>query len=167
MKCVRGIVCCLVCAMALLGVSCGKEPLPVAEVLSRLEEVTGDLPAGARYCSDAEEGEAEAMPSDLRNALFGEESERIFSTVEEYAMYLSWSATPTEMAVFRCYSATDAHRVALMCTERIEELRIALRGTEWESLATDAVVICRRRDVLLCITDCARSVEKKADRLLG
>ena len=167
MRYVRWCLCALLCAAALLvGTSCGRSSLSAAEILSRLEETAGELPAGERYYSGVEEGYEGGLPSDLRNSLYGEESEEIFETVEEYAIYLSSAAKPAQIAVFRCYSATDAHRVTLMCMERSEALRTALRGTEWEAFVDGAVVLCRGRDVLLCLTDCAQSMEKQAVRLL-
>lgn len=167
MKYVRWWLCCLLCVVLLFGVSCGRSSFSVAEILLRLEDAAEELPAGERYYSGVEEGYEGALPSALRDALYGEESEEIFETVEEYAMYLSSAAKPAQIAVFRCYSATDAHRVTLMCMERIELLRVALRGTEWEAFVGGAVVTCRGRDVLLCVTDSPRSMEQQANRLLG
>lgn len=166
MKFVRWWLCCLLCVALSFAVSCGRRSLSVVEILLRLEETAGELPAGERYYSGVEEGYEGDLPSDLRNALYGEDSEEIFETVEEYAMYLSSAAKPAQIAVFRCYSATDAHRVTLMCMERVELLRVALRGTDWEAFVDGAVVLCRGRDVLLCLTDCAQSMEKQAVRLL-
>lgn len=158
-------LCLLLCVVLLL--SCGGRSDPTAEILLELEQVAGALPVGERYYSGEEDGGEGAMPSDLRDALYGAESEEIFATVEEYAIYLSSAAKPYEIAVLRCYSATDAHRVTQACMERRETLRVALRGTEWETLAKDSLVMFRGRDVLLCVSDRSRSVEERARRLLG
>ena len=151
----------------LLGVSCASARESVEEILVQLEKETAPLPAGNRYRSGVSEGEDEALLTDVRDALYGQRSEEIFALVEEYAIYLSATAMPYEIGVFRCYSSTDAHRVALMCMERIEALRVALGGTQWETVVGEAEVVCRGRDVLLCLTERSESVARKANRLLG
>ena len=159
-------VCLCICVAMLLCVACGREPMATADILRELEAEAESLPAGERYTSTAEEGSDGYCSADLRRSLYGEDAEEIFETVEEYAIYLSSAAKPYEIAVFRCYSATDAHRVALMCMERAELLRVALHGTDWETFADGATVLCRGHYVVLSLTDEPRAVEERAKRLL-
>ena len=164
MKYLKSFVSGWICMAVVFFTSCGIQQLSAVQILSQLEMAADKQSVGEHYTSEAEAG---GLPSDVRGTLYGEGADEIFQMMEEYAIYLSSTAKPEEISVFRCYSATDAHRVALMCMERIELLRIALKGTEWENLVENAVVVCRGRVVVLCIVDSSRSLKKEAERLIG
>ena len=144
--------------------ACERQNADTAELLAELIEVSGELPDGEIYRSDAEEGSEGYLSPYLRESLYGENAEELFETVEEYAIYLSSFVVPIEIAIFRCYSATDAHQIEAMCLNRAESLRIALRGTEFEELTDSVRVLCRGRYVVMLLTECQEEATQKAQR---
>ena len=162
--CVR-LACFLLFLLFLLP-SCGQKNSSPREILDELMAVSGELPEGTVFLSDAEEGSEEYLSPTLLRAMYGEEAEEEFEAVEDSALYLSSFAAPYEIAVFRCYSATDARRIEALCLYRADEIRVALRETDFYSLIDSLRVLCRGKTVILMLTAEPDETERLALRLI-
>ncbi|MBE6667999.1 MAG: hypothetical protein E7607_06810 [Ruminococcaceae bacterium] len=137
----------LILAVALSLVCCGTNNKPCEKILNGITDDVKNLPAGKIYRSHSEAGTDGYFTESMRKAMYGEDSERYFSLMEEYALFVS-SGEPCEIAVFKCYSATDARSVEFMCMNRLQLLRVALNGTGFSSLCDGIRVIREGRYVV-------------------
>ena len=135
--------------LAFCVVSCGSRE-SAEDVLYRICSDI-ELPSGATYLSGAPEGSAFYLSPDTARAMYGEDVQDVFSLVEEYAIYLSRRAMPSEVAVFRCYSRSDADRVLRLCLARVENMKIQLSGTEYASIAEGVDIRVRGRVVIMTL----------------
>ena len=152
----------LVFAVVMFAVSCGVNNKDSTEILRDIMEDVDSLPAGKIYRAECEEGSGEYFTDSMRKAMYGEDSDRYFSLMEEYSIFVSSSGFPGEIAVFKCYSATDARLVEFMCRNRAELLRVALRSTAFSELAESISVLREGRYVVFVMADGYRGNPKKA-----
>lgn len=148
-------------------VSCSTDDRSTDDILDEMVSVLPSLPSGTVYRSSAQEGDEDFMSGSLAKAMYGEGADKMFSTVEEYSVYLSSFAEPYEIAVFKCYSRTDAHGVLAMCLTRRDILQISLRGSAFYELCDDIRIISRGRYVIMCLTDSPDLCERTAHSLIG
>ena len=142
----------LILAFCLNISSCQRVNKPCARMLEEIMSDTEMLPAGNVYSSQCEMGSDRYFPDSMRKTMYGEDSDRWFSLMEEYALFVSSSGIPCEIAVFKCYSATDARSVEFMCLNRAELLRTALRGTGFSELC-DRIYVEREGRLVLFIME--------------
>lgn len=143
----------LVLAIIMSGVSCGANNKPCIDILNEITDGVEKLPAGKIYRSQSEAGTDGYFTDSMRNAMYGEDSERYFSLMEEYALFASSSGVPCEIAVFKCYSATDARSVEFMCRNRAQLLVVALNGTGFSELCDEISVIREGRYVVFVMAE--------------
>ena len=147
--------------------ACHTQPIRADHVLDALMAQCDDLPAGSVYRSGAEEGsEAYFSPSLLR-ALYGESAETAFSSVADYAVYLSAHSYPAELAVFVCHSASDTDPITALCLNRRDALQVALRGTSWERDIESIFIVSQGRFVVMGFAKNSEALQKEALRLIG
>ena len=140
----------LILAFCLNISSCQRVNKPCARMLEEIMSDTELLPAGNVYSSHSEVGSDRYFPDSMRKTMYGDDCDRWFSLMEEYALFVSSSGILCEIAVFKCYSATDARSVEFMCLNRAELLRTALRGTGFSELC-DRISVMREGRVVLFI----------------
>ncbi len=155
----------VLCVSFLLCTACAQKRIDTEAILTELLDVSGELPRGEIYRSGAEEGSVSYLSPSLRQAMYGEDSEELFCTLEEYSIYLSSFAIPCEIAVFSARSVSDAEAIAALCLGRADTLRVLLRQTEFQDMAQSVRVICRGRLVIMGLVEDPDSFEKEAARL--
>ena len=143
----------LILAFCLNISSCQRVNKPCARMLEEIMSDTEILPAGNVYGSQCEMGSEGYFPDSMRKTMYGDDCDRWFSLMEEYALFVSSSGIPCEIAVFKCYSATDARSVEFMCLNRAELLRTALRGTGFSELCGRISVARDGRVVLFIMAE--------------
>ena len=85
--------------------------------------------------------------------MYGDEAERGFALLEDYAIYLSSFSVPYEVAVFRCRSTSDTDTIAAMCLGRIDAMRVLLHDTEYAKVLEKARVTQNGRFVIMVAAD--------------
>ena len=143
----------LILAFCLNISSCQRVNKPCARMLEEIMSDTEMLPAGNVYRSQCEMGRDGYFPDSMRKTMYGDDCDRWFSLMEEYALFVSSTGIPCEFAVFKCYSATDARSVEFMCLNRAELLRTALRGTGFSELCGRISVARDGRVVLFIMAE--------------
>lgn len=156
----------VLCVISLFSVSCGEKQIHAETLLEELREVSGEMPEGSLYLSGAEEGSDTYFSPSLRNAMYGEDAEELFSLLEEYAVYLSSFASPCEIAVFRSASVSDAERITAMCMGRADTVRVLLRQTEFRDMTDSIRVICQGKYVIMGLIPEPEAFERQALRLI-
>lgn len=141
----------LLLAQALALTSCADNDKPCEDILY---EICDDLklPAGQTYLCGAEVGGEKYLSENTACTLYGEWAEELFGFAEDYALYISEFALPSEIAVFRCFSSKDAEGAERICLERADILNVLLRETNM-SQKGGAVVISKGKYVVMILTD--------------
>ncbi len=134
---------CLVISFLLLFslAACSVSPMSTDKALSRIMEKGEKLPDGMIYHLGAEEGSEYYLPPSVRDSMYGDASEEIFSLLEDYSIYMSSFAKPFEIAVFKCRSKSDGRRIEAMCRDRRDIVSVALRETEFYEMCRDIRII--------------------------
>ncbi len=115
-------------------VSCG-DRRNTEDILFNITKRFDDLPDGNVYLSSATEGSENFLSASVIKSLYHDGADEYeFSMIEEYAIYISSFAKPSEIAVYKCYSRSDANLIASMCLKRIEKLSIMLAGTAFSEI---------------------------------
>lgn len=143
----------IVLIIVMSAVSCMANNKPCMEILNEIVDDVERLPAGKIYRSGSEAGGEGFYTEGMRKTMYGEDSERYFSLMEEYALFVSSSGVPCEIAVFKCYSATDARGVEFMCRNRAQLLSVALNGTGFATLCDRIIIIREGRYVLFVMAE--------------
>lgn len=126
-----------------------------------------ELPTGQMYCKNGSDTAPRALPEDTVRIMYGNDAERIFGLLEDYAIYLCAAGAPYEAAVFKCHSASDSDSVAAMCLERADELSVLMRDTEYADIAGNARVISRGKYTVMVIAPDPQRAEEIAKDLVG
>ena len=146
--------------------SCSDAPRDAHGILDRIMESEKNIPAGVVYTPNAREGEEGYLSPALAEALWGEDAKEGFGMLEDYAVYISSFASPTEIGVFRCYSATDAIRIEQLCRARADIVTVALRQTEYHGLCRNARIMRRGDTVVFTLTEDPDSTLRLVKRLI-
>ena len=152
------------CIVCLICSSCGGQRRS-EELLSSLLEVSGELPEGEIYRSEAEVGGEGYLPPTVREVLYGAEAEELFSLLENYAIYVSSFASPCEIGVFVARSASDAPRIAAMCLERRDTVSVLLRQMGMGDRMEAIRIVHKGKTVIMGLTDKPDAFERAALRL--
>lgn len=156
----------ILCLCLLFGTSCAPRRVSAAELLTELQSELQELPEGKVYLCAAEEGSDGFFSPALREVMYGEGTEEIFSLIEDYAIYLSSFATPCEIAVFCLRSASDAAEVVAMCLARADALRVLLRETGASDMKDSIRIVSKGKIVLMGMTNAPDAWERRAHRLI-
>lgn len=149
----------------LLLCSCASEEKRCEDIaLSLCAEL--ELPAGQLYCKDESAEPPRTLPADTVKIMYGNEGERVFGLLEDYAIYLCETGMPYEVAVFRTYSVSESDSVALLCLERADTLSVLLRDGEYADTVRNAKILSRGRYTVMVIAPDFEKAEEIAERLI-
>ena len=141
-------------ALILLGLcGCRRQVQSCQELLESVMAEESTLPAGACYFFGVEEGQTGYFNGTVMRAMYGEDAGEIFDLLEDYGIYLSSFASPSEIAIFRCRSPSDVGQVEAMCRNRVDQLCVALRGTVFFEQAETARIARDGRTVVMVMTE--------------
>ena len=151
--CVLFLVTAVCFVLCMLGSGAERETVSPYAVLSGILSVEVDCPVGTVYHSAAAEGEEGYFSSSLCATLYGDgDLPAEWASVEDFAIFLSATESPTELAVFLTPTRADAEEVAELCVERLGVLQRYYRGSDLEAYAAGGRVVVLGRYVVMVIS---------------